>query len=175
MVRLACLDDSAEVDATALRQSAIASIVSDAADDGSSLDIPFRRASVLYVLNPTEEEATAMSFEDALDVVSCRRFLGMDDPDDPVLHRLYGVSMEIVRASGVNPFHFDQAVLFMTILNKQDDRIVPVPRHTLESLYWTCVIQKVHLEAEVIAWIGPDVYHDLDSCARRVRQEYNII
>lgn len=177
MVCLQCLDERLEVDPESLHESTIAEIVTDAEKDGSVLPVPFRRDVVSYVISVKTDLQQSTAYDTAVDILRCRKFLGISPPSDrdDLKDHVYVVCMEIVRASGVNLFHFDQAALFMSILEQRDDRIVAVPRLTLESLYWTLVKQNMKMDDIVIPWIGQDVYTHLTSKARDIRHEYNIM
>jgi len=103
--------------------------------------------------------------------------MGIDgDPDsDALLNKMYAVTMCIVKSSGVNLFHFDQASLFTSILSKVDDRFVHIPRVLLEKLYWTCMQAHLDLDASVKSWIGIEAFDELIGIARRERITYDII
>ena len=182
MVVFQCLDGSMPMPSRVARgTSGFSGICRDALEEERhlskvvSLDIPFRTHIVEYVVS-SRTDPMSVSFTDCLDIVKCRDFFGIDvsPADDTLLNRLYGVSIELCRAAGLNPFHFDQISLFMNLWSTKDDRIVVVPRSMLESIYWTCVQNNVHLEPVVRSFIGDETYDGLVSDGRQLAKTLKV-
>lgn len=171
MVLFSCTDGPLKVRSSSLQKTSLAEIVNDAERDGSVLALPF---SIRVVKHAFRNNDMDVAFDDALDVLRCRDFLGVSVPEhcDALLNRVYGVTMEIVRAGGINLFHFDQAAMFMRILEERDARLVPVPRLYLEQVFWAGVQAGLDLQPAVAQWLGRDTYDDLVGMARGLRDIY---
>lgn len=132
-------------------------------------NVPFPTRVVELSLNQhCNIVATCYSFDLWPGVVHCCSFLGIRVSEDALqLHRL--LTMEVVRASGVNLFHFDEAVLLMKLLTIHDRRLMPIDRMTLEGLYWGWVNENFDMQPTARRYISD--YDDLVARARRVRKE----
>jgi len=131
------------------------------------IPVPFRGKVVSLAI---KQHKHVYDFECWQDVIACCSFLNLKVSEaSQVLSNF--VTMEIVRASGINLFHFDEAFLFMNVLNMRDPRIIPVDRLLLERLYWHLVTSKSDLTSTVQGVMGVDTYEESITSTRKLREE----
>jgi hypothetical protein len=104
-------------------------------------------------------------------VVACASYLGIVFPESVILVSKL-VTLEIVRASGVNPFHFHEASFFTTMLSNHDNRLMCIDPLELERIYWLVVRSNTNLEHEIGHHLGNDAYDSTVKKARDLRTQY---
>jgi hypothetical protein len=139
----------------------------DAASDDQeeTLDIPFTFAAVDVAL------ARKYCFEMWAEVVACASFLGIVFPESVVMVSKL-VTLEIVRASGINPFHVHEASLFTAMLAKHDPRLMHIEPLDVEGLYWMVVRSNTNLERDIREHLGNEMYEATVAEARELREQH---
>jgi hypothetical protein len=130
-----------------------------------TLDIPFPFSAVDVALE------RKYSFDEWDTVVACASYLGIVFPESVILVSKM-VTLEIVRASGVNPFHFHEASFFTTMISNHDNRLMCIDPLEVEKIYWMVVRSNTNLERDIRDHIGNDAYESTVEQARELRTQY---
>jgi hypothetical protein len=134
-------------------------------EEDQSLDIPFTFDAMDVAL------ARKYCFEMWAEVVACASFLGIVFPDSVVIVSKL-VTLEIVRASGINPFHVHEASLFTAMLAKHDPRLMHIEPLDVEGLYWMVVRSNTNLERDIREHLGNEMYEATVAEARELRESF---
>ena len=129
------------------------------------LDIPFPFSAVDVALE------RKYSFDEWDTVVACASYLGIVFPESVILVSKL-VTLEIVRASGVNPFHFHEASFFTTMISNHDKRFMCLDPVDLEKIYFLVLGSNTNLESDIRDHIGHDAYESCVDKARNLRTQY---
>jgi hypothetical protein len=130
-----------------------------------TLDIPFPFSAVDVALE------RKYSFDEWDTVVACASYLGIVFPESVILVSKL-VTLEIIRASGVNPFHFHEASFFTTMLSNHDNRLMCIDPLELEKIYWMVIRSNTNLQRDIRDHIGHDAYTSCVAQAREIRTQY---
>ena len=134
-------------------------------ENEQTLDIPFPFSAVDVALE------RKYSFTEWDTIIACASYLGIVFPENVILVSKL-VTLEIVRASGVNPFHFHEASFFTTMLSNHDNRLMCIDPVELERLYWLVVRSGTNMEHEIKEHLGNDAYDSTVAKARELRTQY---
>jgi hypothetical protein len=134
-------------------------------ENEQTLDLPFPFSALDVALE------RKYSFDGWDSIIECASYLGIVFPENVILVSKL-VTLEIVRASGVNPFHFHEASFFTTMLSNHDTRFMCIDPVELERLYWLVVRSNTNLEHEIKRHLGNDAYYSTVKKARELRTQY---
>lgn len=134
-------------------------------DDEHTLDIPFSFDAMDAALE------RKYWFNEWDKVVACASYLGIVFPESVVMVSKL-VTLEILRASGVNPIHFHEASFVTHLLSNHDARLMCIEPMELEQIYWMVVRSSTNLERDVRDHIGQDLYASCVAKAREIRTQY---
>jgi hypothetical protein len=134
-------------------------------ENEQTLDIPFPFSAVDVALE------RKYSFDEWDTIIACASYLGIVFPENVILVSKL-VTLEIVRASGVNPFHFREASFFTTMLSNHDTRLMCLDPVEIEKMYWMVVRSNTNLEYEIRDHLGNDAYASTVKKARELRTQY---
>ena len=133
---------------------------------GEDIPVPFSGDVVSMAIN---QHRDVYDFERWPDVIACCSFLGVDVSERcQMLSHI--ITMEIVRASGHNLFHFDEASLFMNVLYTRDKRLIPVDRVEVEKMYWM-LLKCSDMTQTVQEVLGVERYDQCVEVARTVQKQ----
>jgi hypothetical protein len=134
-------------------------------ENEQTLDIPFPFSALDVALE------RKYSFDEWDTIIACASYLGVVFPESVIFVSKL-VTMEIVRASGVNPFHFHEASLFTTMLSNHDTRLMCIDPVEMERIYWMIVRSNTNLERDIRDHLGNDTYDSTVTKARELRTQY---
>jgi hypothetical protein len=134
-------------------------------ENEQTLDIPFPFSAMDVALE------RKYSFSEWDTIIECASYLGIVFPESVIVVSKL-VTIEIVRASGVNPFHFTEASFFTTMMSNHDTRLMCIDPVELERLYWMIVRSNTNLEHEIRIHIGHDAYDSTVKKTREIRTQY---
>jgi len=133
-------------------------------DDEDTLDIPFSAHELQLAL-----DGTTYDFQAWNGIVSCASWLDVTiRPETVRMAQMF--TIECIRASGMNPAHFQEASLFSHALSHHDSRFTPMDYETLEQLYWGLLTSQTNLESFFQSHLGGSVYNTTVADVRAFRE-----